>query len=88
MSGLAPSTVLICLAVVSVLGLVWLVLKLTRNPNAGVMAIVWFCAAALCLGYLAIDKLIGVGYTKGFYVLVSLTIATGLGCVLALRRAR
>ena len=70
------------------LGCAWLALKVTKNPHSRVALVAWICGSILSLGYLAIDKLIGVGYTKGFYGVIALTLVTGVGGGLALRKYR
>jgi hypothetical protein len=87
LSGLAPGMVNLSAFLIGSATLIWLMLKMSGRTTR-IATIAWVCIMVLCLGYLAIDKLIGVGYTKGFYAVLALTLATGTAGGFALRRTR
>jgi hypothetical protein len=87
MSGLAPITVYLSFALLGVVGLVWLGLRIAERSSRPA-GIAFASMGALCFGFLALDKFVGVGYAKGFYMAVALTLVVGLAAGLALRRPR
>ena len=88
MSGLAPITVYLSAALILGFGLLWVVAKALKWGTTGSIGVLFAALSAICIGYLAIEKFVGVHYTTGFYLAVALMLAVGLGAGLALRRSR
>ena len=88
MSGVAPISVYFTAALLAALGMLWIALKLTKHKATRIAGIAWVAAAAASVGCLVIDKTVGVGYTKGLYLSIALTISVGILSGLALRRGR
>ena len=88
MSGLAPAAVYLSACLFLGIGALWIVGKLFRWPSTRTIGVLWVAVAALCVGYLSIEKFVGVHYTKGFYLAMALTALVGTGTGLALRRGR
>lgn len=88
MSGLAPAAVYLSACLILGIGALWLVAKLLKWPSTRTVGVVFLAVAALCIGYLSIEKFVGVHYTKGFYLAIALTALVGTGTGFALRRGR
>ena len=88
MSGLAPVTVYLSACLIAGLGLSWIVAKTLKWSSAGLLGIVFAAVAVICVGYLTIEKFVGVHYTSGFYMAVALMLVVGVGTGLSLRRNR
>lgn len=80
--------VYIAAALMGAVGLLWLVAKALNWDSAHIIGIAFAGVAAICVGYLAIEKFVGVGYTRGFYMSMALVAIVGALSGLALRRAR
>jgi high-affinity nickel permease len=87
-SGLAPVAVYVSAFLIGLLGLLWLVSSVLKWTGAAKMGIAFAAVTSICVGYLAIEKFVGVHYTAGFYWAVALMLAVGVGAGLALRRSR
>lgn len=88
MSGLAPAAVYFSACLILGIGALWLVAKLLKWASTRTIGVVFLAVAALCIGYLSIEKFVGVHYTKGFYLAMALMAVVGTGTGLALRRGR
>jgi len=88
MSGLAPMAVFLSAAAIGATGMLWLASRILKWSAARIFDIAFAGVTAICIGYLAIDKFVGVGYTKGFYMSLALFATVGVLSGLALRRAR
>ncbi len=88
MSGLAPASVYLSACLILGTGVLWVVAKLLKWPTTRTIGVVLLAVATLCIGYLAIEKFVGVHYTQGFYLAMALMAVVGTGTGLALRRGR
>ena len=89
MSGLAPATVYITLGVSAALGLAWLIARIVKaNTVARHLGVAFWGATAICLSFLVLDKMVNVGYSKGLYAAIAITVAVGIAAGLTIRKAR
>jgi len=88
LSGLAPAAVYLSACLIGGVGALWLIAKLFRWPSTRTLGVVWVAVTALCVGYLSIEKFVGVHYTQGFFLALGLMAVVGTGTGLALRRGR
>jgi hypothetical protein len=87
-SGLAPIAVYLSAILIGCLGLLWIVSKLLKWSAAGMIGVAFSAVTLLCVGYLAIEKFVGVHYTTGFYMAMALFLIVGIGTGLVLGRTR
>ena len=88
MSGLPPFAVYLSAALIGGIGVAYLIARLRRVQTARSLGIAWLAVSFICLGFLALDRLVGVAYSQGLYMAISLTVLVGTAAGLALRRAR
>jgi uncharacterized membrane protein len=88
MSGLAPAAVYLSAVLIAVCGVVWFVAKATKQAWTAIAGVTFAAVSTVCIGYLAIEKFVGVHYTKGFYMSASLLVVVGVVSGIALRRNR
>jgi hypothetical protein len=88
LSGLAPIAVYLSVSLIVGLGLLWVVAKALKWGATYVIGLALASVSTICIGYLAIEKFVGVHYTSGFYMAVALMLVVGVGAGLALRRNR
>jgi len=86
-SGLAPESVYVAVALAVTLALGWCVAKGIRARRATrVLAISFGGVATVSALFLIIDKTVGVGYTEGLYLAIAVMVLVGICAGVALRR--
>jgi hypothetical protein len=88
LSGLAPAAVYLSACLILGIGALWVVAKLLKWPSTRTVGVLFLAVTGICVGYLSIEKFVGVHYTQGFYLAMALMAVVGMGTGFALRRGR